>query len=163
MPTTMYMVERIIINGQGSRLKSRDINVAQKGLDGRILTVLNASEKWLRHSKTFWTKYLKQVICLNKINLPLPRSKWQQIEREKRKIIATGDVVRADLFYWDCLYVTLLLTIVVDRNIMWNSHNIMNYLNWKGRANRLNVNNRLTFHSWIMMNKKVGNDKFIDF
>ena len=48
-------------------------------------------------------KWTRKIICPNRINLPSPRSQWQKIEWEKRTIIATGGVVRADLFYWDCL------------------------------------------------------------
>ena len=52
------------------------------------------------HLKIFLQELLKFTMSLN---LPSPRSKWQKNEWEKRKIIATGGLVRADLFYWDCL------------------------------------------------------------
>ena len=44
------------------------------------------------------------IICPNRINLPSTRSQWQKIEWEKKENIATRGMVRADLFYWDCLY-----------------------------------------------------------
>ena len=50
--TTIYLAEPIIKNGPVSREMSC-MKVPQKGLDGRILTVLNDAENDWRHSKTF--------------------------------------------------------------------------------------------------------------
>ena len=47
---------------------------------------------------------LQNIIRLQRINLPSPRSQWRKYEWEKVKIDANGGVVRADLFYGDCLF-----------------------------------------------------------
>ena len=53
----------------------------------------------------FWIfPQLQNVIRLQRINLPSPRSKWRKYEWEKVKIDANGGVVRADLFYGDWLF-----------------------------------------------------------
>ena len=73
----------------------------------QIPYVMIINFSWCVSTKSYIISTIKvrrwEVNRPNRINLPSPRSQWQKIELEKRKIIATGGVLRADLFYWDCL------------------------------------------------------------